>query len=169
MFRAAMGRFATGVTVISVKDDEGTHAMTANGFLSVSLEPMLILVSIGVQARMHGRLMAAGRYGVSVLGAGNEAASRHFSGRPSVDLEPEFTEVAGVPVLTGVVAVAVASIVDAHPAGDHTLFIGQVEALDFATGDPLLFYGGAYRGLARPTRALDYTEIWGPAGIDAIG
>src|SRR3984885_3859312 len=122
-FRDALGTFATGVTIVSTRSDDLVHGMTANGFMSVSLEPALVVVSIASSARMHDILLRAGRYGVSVLAREQEAGSRPFAGRPDQDRQITLIEAKGVPLVQGALTHVVAEVVDAHPAGDHTLFI----------------------------------------------
>lgn len=145
-FRAVMSRFATGVTVVSTPHDGGVHAMTANGFLSVSLNPPLVLVSLG-RCRMADLLPATGRYGISVLAEDQRALSGHFAGRSDPAAAPVFHEVDGLPFLAGSVAHIGCRVVETHPAGDHTLFIGQVEHLAQFEARPLLFHSGAYSSL----------------------
>jgi flavin reductase (DIM6/NTAB) family NADH-FMN oxidoreductase RutF len=145
-FRTVMSRFATGVTVVTTPHDDGVHAMTANGFLSVSLEPPLVLVSLG-QCRMATLLPATGRYGISVLAEDQRALSRHFAGRADPTAAPEFAWVDGWAFLAGSVAHIGCRVVQQHAAGDHTLFIGEVEHLAQFEARPLLFHSGAYSSL----------------------
>src|SRR3984885_16278650 len=119
-FRDALGTFATGVTIVSTRLDDLVHGMTANGFMSVSLEPALVVVSIASGARMHDILVRAGRYGVSVLSREQEPVSRHFAGRPQAGVI-ELVESAGMPLVAGALTHVVADVVDPHPAGDHPL------------------------------------------------
>ena len=121
--------------------------MTANGFMSVSLEPALVVVSVANGSRMHGLLSDAGRYGVSVLSSAQQIVSGHFAGRPVEDLAIAFSDVDGVPVIDGALTQVSTKVVDAHPAGDHTLFIGEVQHFEHLGGDPLIFHSGAYRRL----------------------
>jgi flavin reductase (DIM6/NTAB) family NADH-FMN oxidoreductase RutF len=144
LFRQTLGRFATGVTVISVPHGDHAHGMTANAFLSVSLDPPLVLISIAQRARLHQLLGLGDRYGVSILAESQELLSRQFGGRPLDWLDVSFIWEDGIPLLRGAVAHLFARVVDIHPAGDHTLFIGQVEYLNYNDGHPLLFYAGAY-------------------------
>ncbi len=146
-FRDTMGRFATGITVVTTVVDNAVHGMTANAFLSVSLDPPLILVSVDKRARMHGFLERSGRYGVSILAAHQQDYSQHFAGRPVEGLELKFVWVRDMPLLAETLGHIVATVVDAHPAGDHTLFIGRVEYLQAFEGDPLIFFRGQYRHL----------------------
>lgn len=147
-FRRTCGRFATGVTVITADTGDRVHGMTANAFVSVSLEPPLILVSVDNRARMRQVIERAGRYGVSILAEDQASLSDHFAGRPVEAAEIRFTQAFGVPLLEGALAHLVARVVEAHPAGDHTLFIGEVEHLAYRDGRPLIFYSGQYSGLA---------------------
>ncbi|MBM7773183.1 flavin reductase (DIM6/NTAB) family NADH-FMN oxidoreductase RutF [Actinokineospora baliensis] len=146
-FRAAMGRFSTGITVITTEADGQVHGMTANGFMSVSLDPPLVVISLDRKTRMLPLLAETGRFGVSILADHQEVHSRHFAGRPVASLDPEFEHVAGTPLLVGALARIACRVVDAHEAGDHVLHIGHVEHLDFRDGDPLVFYTGGYRVL----------------------
>jgi flavin reductase (DIM6/NTAB) family NADH-FMN oxidoreductase RutF len=168
-FRDAMGRFATGITIISTPTPEGPHCMTANGFMSVSLEPALVVVSIAERAKMHDLLLAGGVYGVSVLAADQEAVSKHFSGRPDPNLHPRFDDHAGVPLVAGALAQVAAEVVDAHPAGDHTLFVGQVRHLADGVGDPLVFHAGRYRHLLSPAADSEYSDAWSGFCLDPFG
>ena len=146
-FRAVMGRFASGVTVVSTEHGGSVHGMTANAFLSVSLEPALVLVSVDHRAKMYELLEQTGSYGVSMLSAEQQTHSDHFAGRET-GLEPEFEVLGGVPVLRGALAQLTTRVVDAHRAGDHTLFIGEVQQLVYAEGAPLLYFQGKYGRLS---------------------
>lgn len=146
-FRNCCGRFATGVTVVTVEHDGLVHGMTANGFLSVSLEPPLIAVSIGHRTRLHTLLPQTMRYGISILSESQTALSGHFAGRPDETLAIPFIRQHDMPLLGNAVAHLVARVVDVHPVGDHTLYIGQVEYLSYEDKRPLLFFGGAYNQL----------------------
>jgi flavin reductase (DIM6/NTAB) family NADH-FMN oxidoreductase RutF len=146
-FRAALGRFASGVTVVTTRHQDRIHAMTASAFVSVSLDPPLVLVSVDRRASMHEILPLTGRYGVSVLAEHQAAVSNHFAGRPLPGLDVRFITRQGVPLVEGAVAHFVVEVTDAHPAGDHTLYIGRVEHFETREGRPLVFHGGRYRQL----------------------
>ncbi len=141
--RNVMGRFATGVTVVTTSHRDTIHGMTANAFLSVSLRPPLVLVSLG-RCRMSEMLPRSGRYGVSVLAADQEHFAAHFAGQRPAPVAPEFEWSADVPLLAGALAHIACSVVDVHPAGDHVLWIGEVHHLDHRDGEPLLFYTGRF-------------------------
>ena len=138
----ALGRFASGVTVITTERDGHRHGMTANAFASVSLDPPLVLVSLDNRSFMHRLLPSARRYGVSVLAEDQERWSDHFAGRTIEGPHLRFTTRRGVPLLEGAVAYFVAQVIDIHPAGDHTLYIGRVEHFESRDDKPLLFYAG---------------------------
>lgn len=157
-FRRALGRFASGITVITTVHEDKVHGMTANAFVSVSLDPPLVLISVDNRAKMNRVLPKSGRYGISVLSAEQEDLSQHFAGRPKEGLEVPFVWRKEMPLLEGALAHLVCRVVDIHPAGDHTLYIGQVEYLDYTNGDPLLFYTGTYRCLEVPI--WDHSYIW---------
>ena len=142
-FRQVMGRFATGVTVVTTVERDSVHGMTANGFLSVSLRPPLVLVSLG-RCKMNEMLPRSGRYGVSVLSHEQQHFAAHFAAQTTSPVEPTFTWQGGLPLLEGAVAHLVCRVVDVHRAGDHMLWIGEVEYLDQRDAEPLLFYTGRF-------------------------
>jgi flavin reductase (DIM6/NTAB) family NADH-FMN oxidoreductase RutF len=142
-FRQVMGRFATGVTVVTTVERDAVHGMTANGFLSVSLRPPLVLVSLG-RCKMNEMLPRSGRYGVSVLSREQQHFAAHFAAQKPSTVEPTFTWQNGLPLLEGALAHLVCRVVDVHRAGDHVLWIGEVEYLDHRDDEPLLFYTGRF-------------------------
>jgi len=146
-FRNALGRFASGITVVTTVVDGETHGMTANAFVSVSLEPPLVLVAVANKTRMHGYLQQSGRYGISVLTAGQEEYSQHFAGFGNPELQTEFVEVDGMPLLAESLAHLIVKVTDTHVAGDHTLYIGEVEYVKWWDGEPLLYFQGQYARL----------------------
>jgi flavin reductase (DIM6/NTAB) family NADH-FMN oxidoreductase RutF len=141
--RQVMGRFATGVTVVTTTDRDMIHGMTANGFLSVSLRPPLVLVSLG-RCRMNEMLPKTGRYGISVLAQDQDHFAAHFAAQRTSPVDPQFVWHEGLPLLDGALAHVACRIVDAHRAGDHVLWIGEVEHLYHRDGEPLLFYTGRF-------------------------
>lgn len=165
-FRRALGRFATGITVVTMQLPEGSgelageptgaqraFGITVNAFMSISLEPPLIAISIDKRAGAHATLEAAKRFGVSVLSERQEALSDLFAGRPVSVREEPFEEFALFPVIKGALTQMVCRPHKAVEAGDHTIFIGEVQALRSRAGEPLLFYGGAYHRLPEPAVA----------------
>jgi flavin reductase (DIM6/NTAB) family NADH-FMN oxidoreductase RutF len=148
-FRKALGRFATGVTVVSALQNGKVHAMTANSFVSVSLDPPLLLVSLDNRSHMHQILPSVGRYGISVLAEHQKKLSDHFAGRSIGDTNIRFTNRAGATLLEGALAHFVVKVFDTHPVGDHTLYVGFVEDFEYREDRPLLFYAGDYQQLHR--------------------
>jgi flavin reductase (DIM6/NTAB) family NADH-FMN oxidoreductase RutF len=156
VFRKALSHFATGVTVITVDHGDGQiHGMTANAFASVSLDPLLVLVCIGRNAHTHGLVHLQKRFGVNVLAEHQEELARYFA---QVDQDPATARRLGVkfartprgtPMLQSSLAHLDCKLVEAHEAGDHTIFLGAVEQIETGEGDPLLFYRGQYRKLPK--------------------
>lgn len=145
LFRDAMGKFATGVTVLLTENEGETHGMTANGFMSVSLDPKLVLISIGHKAKFLEKVSQSKKYTVNILAEDQEHYSRHFAGKPGEAVE--FETLAELPVLEGAIAQIACEVVSEHVEGDHTLFIGRVVDLRLEDKNPLLFFSGKYRQL----------------------
>jgi flavin reductase (DIM6/NTAB) family NADH-FMN oxidoreductase RutF len=155
--RQVMGRFATGVTVVTTTDGDTIHGMTANAFMSVSLHPPLVLVSLG-RCRMGEMLPRTGRYGVSVLAHDQEHLAAHFAAQRVSPVEPTFTWHDGLPLLDGALAHLGCRVVDVHPAGDHMLWIGEVEHLRYRDAEPLLFYTGRFGTLREVSDRAERAE-----------
>lgn len=147
LFRDAMGKFATGVTVITTEHEGTVHGMTANAFMSVSLSPKLIVVSIKENARCLDKIKESGAFGVNILAADQQDLSMIFAGQRKDEEAVAFEELAGAPVLPGALAQISCKVSAAHVEGDHTLFIGEVQDIRLEEKEPLLFYAGKYRSL----------------------
>jgi flavin reductase (DIM6/NTAB) family NADH-FMN oxidoreductase RutF len=135
------------VTIITTQHDNHTHGMTANAFVSVSLDPPLILIALDNRAYMNQLLPDTHRFGVSVLAEDQQQLSNHFAGRTVEGLHIRFITLYDMALLEGAVAYFVAHVVAAHPAGDHTLYVGHVDYFDWRDDKPLLFYSGTYQQL----------------------
>lgn len=150
-FRKAMGSFATGVTVITVDNDGEVHGMTANAFTSVSLDPMLVLVCVDHRARTHGHLHSRKRFGVNVLASHQRSISEYYAKSTEKHQHAEQAGARfdrtqhGTPVLHDALAYLECRLHSAQDAGDHTIFIAEVEEVVVREGDPLLFVRGKYR------------------------
>jgi flavin reductase len=150
-FRKAMGCFATGVTVITVDQDGEVHGMTANAFTSVSLDPQLVLVCVDHRARTHAQLHARKRFGVNVLSSAQKAISEYYARSAETHQHAEaagarFERTAhGTPVLQGALAYLECRLHSTQAAGDHTIFIAEVEHVEVREGDPLLYFRSKYR------------------------
>ncbi len=154
LFRQLLGRFATGVTVLTTRAGDGTPVgMTASSLASVSLVPPLVSVCVDVSAEMHRAMAASGRFVINVLSAGQEVLSRRFAELPAearFDGVPWRETGTGLIVLGGVLAYIECERHADFPLGDHTLFVGRVTGGGTAEHEPLLYFRGAYRSLDRP-------------------
>jgi flavin reductase (DIM6/NTAB) family NADH-FMN oxidoreductase RutF len=132
--------------------------MTANGVTSVSLSPPLALACVGHERNTYTLIRSNKRFGISVLSAGQEAVAAHFA-LPPEKRNPasqfEFVHLNSVPVLKGALAAMDCRVVAAHEAGDHTIFIAEVERTEVTDGDPLLWFGGEFASLAGRSGAAD--------------
>lgn len=149
--RGVFGRFATGVTVVTVPTTNGAgHGMTANSFTSVSLHPPLVLVCVDRRTDSHPLLLSAGVFAVSVLDAEQAALSDRFARNPDhsltgLDLR---TAITGAPILASALAFLDCRVDAVHPGGDHDIIVGRVLAAELGSGDdPLIFFASRYRRL----------------------
>ena len=144
--RGSLGRFATGVAIVTFdgKDDDDSpvrHGITVNSFTSVSMDPPLVLVSIQRTVRTH-TMLAARPFTVNILGAEQQALAMHFAGRPQVEVVWEEGEHA--PRLAGVLSWFECTPWAEYDGGDHTLFLGEVQNFDYRPGDSLGFMNGQF-------------------------
>ncbi len=155
-FRRAMGRFATGVTVVTTRTSDLDHAMTASALTSVSLEPMLLLVCVEREARFHDAVVEAGIWGISILGSHDRPVADWLAtrGRP---LHGQLDRIAhhpgsqtGVALLDGALSTFECRTTSVHPAGDHSIVVGEVVSVTTVAlpGEALLYYRGRYVNLA---------------------
>lgn len=154
IFRDVMGRFPTGVTIVTTRLGDELHGMTANAIAAVSLEPPLVLVCIDTAADSHDIVDGAGVFALNIVARDQEELSQQFAvkeGRASHALHdvPHHTRATGAPIIDGSVAYLDCRIVERLPAGDHTIFIGEVvDAGRLNDAEPLVYLRGAYRTLA---------------------
>lgn len=146
-FRSAMGKFATGVTVITTEVEGEVHGMTANAFMSVSLDPKLVVVSIGEKAKILNKIKESQIFTVNILAADQQELSMIFARQLKEQKEVDFVRLDGKPVLAGAVAQIACEVSAEHVEGDHTLFIGKVTDIHLEDAEPLIFYSGRYRSL----------------------
>ena len=147
--RSTLGKFATGVTVITTASGDQIHGMTANAFMSVSLEPPLVLISVDRRTKMCHMLYEGQRFGVSVLASDQRELSDQFAGREPDGVEPNFEMIHETPLVEGSAAKFVSKVEKSYWGGDHSLFLGRVEyACHDESAQPLLFHGGQYGGLS---------------------
>ncbi|MEH7158755.1 flavin reductase family protein [Neobacillus drentensis] len=147
-FRTAMGKFATGVTVITTEIAGEVHGMTANAFMSVSLDPKLVVISIGEKAQMLDKIKKSKKFAVNILSAEQQELSMIFAGQIKEQREISFERLDGLPVLSGAIAQVACEVVNVNIEGDHTLFIGKVIEIELNEKEPLMFFNGRYRSLS---------------------
>ena len=150
LFRAALGRLATGITVITTRDHHGVdHGMTVSAFSSLSLDPPLVLACIDEAATVAEPLAVADHFGVSVLASDQEGVSRRFATQDT----DRFDGIAitrgagGVALIDGALTQLECRIVARYPGGDHTIVVGEVLQAQTRDADPLLYFRGGYRHL----------------------
>ncbi|KAA0967049.1 flavin reductase [Sporosarcina sp. ANT_H38] len=147
LFRNAMGSFATGVTVITTEIEEEVHGMTANAFMSISLNPKLVAISIGENAKMHQHIKNANQFAINILSSDQQNVSKRFSGQLNIDSEITFDSYKGLPILEDALAVVTCELYSEYVVGDHTIFIGHVTGVKIEEKEPLMFCNGKYREL----------------------
>jgi len=153
--------------VITTHCNEHDHGMTANAFMSISLNPPLVAISIARNARMLANIQQTGRFAVSILAEGMEDLAWHFAGKPKPYLCDFFERRDGLPVIADAAAIFVTELVEEILAGDHTIFLGRVREMSYdLSKKPLLFFRGKFGGLADPQPApptlenAGYEFIW---------
>ncbi len=152
-FRELLGRFATGVTVITTVTGDGSPVgMTANSVSSVSLDPPLVLICVDHENAMHRDLARAAGFVINILASDQEEVSRRFAD----NCDDRFSGIGyrpgsqGAPILDGVLAYIECHRHSSIEAGDHTIFVGRVTGGAVESGHPLVFYRGGYGELKSP-------------------
>jgi 3-hydroxy-9,10-secoandrosta-1,3,5(10)-triene-9,17-dione monooxygenase reductase component len=148
--RNAMALSPTAVTIVTATGEAGPAGATANAVTSLSLDPPLMLACLDRGSRTLETVRESRRFGISVLGAEQERLARGFASKaPHTEKfhEVPFGDREGVPILDGAIAWVACSLRELHPGGDHEIAVGEVLAVGGSGGDPLIFFGGAYRPL----------------------
>lgn len=147
--RSGLGKFATGVTVVTCPGSGGPFGVTANSFSSVSLDPPLILWNLARVTKSAQVYRDAQHFAVNVLGSHQQPLAVHFARTDHASFDGiEYTPSAsGVPILAGTIACFECRTYRIHDGGDHWIIVGEVEEFRFADGDPLLFFAGRYERL----------------------
>ena len=147
-FRNALRQFASGVTVITTRDERGhVHGMTATAFSSLSLDPPLVMIAVARGSRCHKLLMKLKRFGISFLSADQVELSRHFGGSPDPHLRPAYADLNEVAVLEGAIAKLSCRLDQAFEGGDHSIFTGLVIEAEIGRGAPLIHFDGRYHAV----------------------
>lgn len=151
LYRDVMGRFATGVTVITFQTPEVTRGMTANAVTSLSLDPTLLLACVDKRTLAHARLEQADAFAVNILAEDQLELSRYFARAGIEDMgEVEYhSAVTGAPIIDGVLGWFDCAVHERLDGGDHTIYVGRVLELSLERPEakPLLFYAGGYHRL----------------------
>ncbi|OZU90200.1 flavin reductase [Virgibacillus indicus] len=147
LFRDAMGKFATGITVITTEYNEDISGMTVNAFMSVSLEPKLIAISIDEKASMYPKLQKTGKFGLSILAEDQKELSMIFAKQIKKNREIVFKMQDTVPVIEDSIVTLSCNVKETAEAGDHIIFIAEVTDIAVNEAEPVLFFGGKYRSL----------------------
>ena len=146
--RQVFGTFATGVTVVTTRTDDGVpHGTMVNAFAAVSVDPPLVQITMTRASRAAGYLEGA-PFAINILSLEQVDAARHFAGKV-VDPEPEWTLDGNVPVLTGNAATLKCRPWNIYDGGDHIIVVGEVMAMDLTQREPLVFFGGEFRTMGR--------------------
>jgi flavin reductase (DIM6/NTAB) family NADH-FMN oxidoreductase RutF len=161
-FKRVMGRFPTGVAVITAAEDGLPRGMTANAFMSGSLQPPLCVVSVAKRARMHAVLLKARHFGVNVLSENQEDLSLHFSGGAELTRAIPFDLDGLVPLIRGACARIAAETTARHDCGDHTLVVGHVQSMEADDRLPLIYHASQYAKLVpgRVDQPMMMPEFW---------
>lgn len=154
-FRIACGQFATGVSVLTVERAPGkVHGMTANSLTSVSLNPLLLLICVDQRAQFLPMVQEKKRFGVNILKDDQQPLSIYFAQReekPAIEaqlgIRYRWTD-SGIPLLEDALVHIACHVVASHVAGDHTIFLGEVEGVEVFDGEPLVYFRGGYRRVA---------------------
>lgn len=144
--RRTLGRFLTGVAVVTAEHDGEKVGMTISSLTSISLEPPILMISVNFDTRTGNALLASGRFGVSILGAKQEGVARQFAVRGGKRFEDGVFDLtpAGLPVVAGALSQAECEVVQSHVVGDHQVFFGEVKSARYRDGEPLAFYSGKF-------------------------
>ena len=148
--RQIMGRFATGVTIVTTAVGDEISGMTANAVMSLSLDPPLVVVSVDRQSTMHDMCQSGQCFAINILRREQEALSNRFAQRGPKDfsnLEIKTAE-SGAPILADALAYVDCRLVEIAAAGDHDMFIGECLAGEAGDGAPLIYFGGRYGELS---------------------
>jgi len=150
-FRSALSRFPSGITVVTMRDNEGRfHGITVSAFCSLSLEPPRVLVCIEKTTGSHEALLESQAFVVNMLNADQREMSERFASTienkfDGMDLE---TGLDGIPILLGCIANLECRVTNSFDGGDHSIFVGEIEKAAVHDGDPILYFRGGYRELS---------------------
>ncbi|MCT2536374.1 flavin reductase family protein [Aquibacillus koreensis] len=145
LFRQAMSKFATGINIVTIRHNNVIHGMTVNAFMSVSLDPKLIAISIDEKASMYQLIQDTKEFGISILLEDQKDISMILAKQKAADKEIEYKDVNNIPVLKDALVTMSCKVDEMVPAGDHMIFIAEVTSIEVKEGNPILYYNGKYR------------------------
>ena len=147
LFKAALSHFASGVTVVTTELDGAPYGMTVASFASLSLRPPLVLICIEKSVKTHDAIAASKKFGVSIL----DRSQQDISGRFASKSDDKFSGVdvvqRSVPLIGGALTTIECNVTEQLPGGDHTIFVGEVVAVEAGEGAPLVYYRSAYHDI----------------------
>jgi flavin reductase (DIM6/NTAB) family NADH-FMN oxidoreductase RutF len=146
-FKLALSHFASGVTIVTTEHEGRPFGMTVASFASLSLNPKLVLVCIEMSVKTHEAIVAAGKFGVSILANDQAGVSSKFASRSDdkftgVDV---FRGALDLPMITGALTTIECKVQAQLPGGDHSIFVGEVVDIQTREGEPLLYFRSGYR------------------------
>src|SRR5882672_7535532 len=150
-FKLALSHFASGVTVVTTEHEGKQYGMTVASFASLSLHPPLVLICIEKSVKTHDAIVAAGKFGVSMLSADQADISSRFASRS----EDKFSGIKtdrgelGIPLISGALTALECEVRNQFPGGDHTIFVAEVVHVATREGVPLLYFRSGYREMQR--------------------
>jgi len=147
LFRDAMGKFATGITIVTTNYENEVMGMTVNAFMSISLEPKLIAISIDESASMYDILQETKKFGVSILTKNQKDLSMIFAKQIEEDREINFLQQDDIPVIEDSFVTLSCHVQDMIKAGDHMIFIAEVSAIVINEGEPLAYAESKYQSI----------------------
>ena len=152
IFRSALRRWASGVTILTSRVGDEIHGMTVSAFSSVSADPPLVLACANQDSTTHAMIRAGGVFAVNVLSSAQADVSTHFATAPA-DMRFEGIDFShgetGVPLIGGALAQLECRVRSAHAEGTHTIYIGEVLFVHVSNGAPLLYFDGGYADLEK--------------------
>ena len=152
-FKAALGSWASGVSIVTTRCGDVIHGMTVSDFSGVSLSPPLVSICCSRESKTGQLIPQGGCFAVNVLAADQQELSNRFASSKLEDVRFEGLEYdsarTGAPLIPGAVVNLDCTLVATHDAGDHVLYIGEIEQASVHDREPLLYFGGSYRELAR--------------------
>ena len=158
-FKHCMGLWASGVTVVTSRDAEHIHGMTVSDFTGASLSPPLAVILCNRDSITTGMIARGKCFGVNILSAGQQEISNRFASKKFEHVRFEGIEYdsdeTGAPLIKGAIANLDCKLVATHEAGDHLIYVGRIESVRLDGGEPLVYWGGAYRSLEAPGDGAD--------------